>query len=166
MIVILIISLILDGLLTNYLPYLVNDLSLFTPLLTVVTIFIIYPGFRKRERKYFITIFIVGLVYDLLYTNLLFFNALIFLVIAYLSKIIYKNYEVDCFKLIIYLIGIIISYEVLCASIFFIFDLVPITIDKLIYKITHSILLNIIYGEIIYFIMNKLLKNKKKISIN
>ena len=32
--IILIISLLLDGILSNYLPYLVNDLSLFTPLLT------------------------------------------------------------------------------------------------------------------------------------
>ena len=42
-IIIIITSIILDGLLTDYLPYLVNDLTLFTPMLTLVTIFIIYP---------------------------------------------------------------------------------------------------------------------------
>ena len=46
-----IISFIFDGVLTNYLPYLVNDLSLFTPLLTVVSIFILYPLNRKKENK-------------------------------------------------------------------------------------------------------------------
>ena len=33
-IIIIIISILLDGILTNYLPYLLNDLSLFTPLLS------------------------------------------------------------------------------------------------------------------------------------
>ena len=68
--IILLISIILDGVLTNFLPYLVNDLSIFTPLLTVVSIFILYPLNRKKENKFFILIFIVGIIYDLLYTNL------------------------------------------------------------------------------------------------
>ena len=163
---ILIISLILDGLLTNYLPFLVNELSLFTPLFTLTSIFIIYPFYRKKEKKYFILVFIIGIIYDLLYTNLLFFNALLFLVIAYLSKQIYKNFDISFIKLIIYISLIIISYETLTGLIIFIFNLVPITISKIIYKITHSLIINIIYGEIIYLILNKLLKNNHKISIN
>ena len=108
--IILLISIILDGILTNYLPYLVNDLSLFTPLLTVVSIFILYPLNRKKETKFFILMFIVGIIYDLLYTNLLFLNGLLFFLIAFISKIIYKNFETSYFKLIIYTILIILIY--------------------------------------------------------
>ena len=79
-IIIIVISLLFDGLLTNYLPYLVNDLSYFTPLFTVVSIFIIYPFYRKNNKKYFITVFLLGFIYDLFYTNLLFYNAVIFLI--------------------------------------------------------------------------------------
>jgi len=165
-IIIMIFSLLLDGILTNYLPYLVNDLSLFTPLLTVVTIFIIYPFYRKKNEKYFVFIFIIGIIYDLLYTNLLFFNAILFIFIGFLSKYIYKNYEITYLKLIIYTILIIISYELLTCSLIFIFHLVPLTIPKIIYKITHSLLLNIIYIEIIYLIINLIPKKYKKISIN
>ena len=68
-IIIIITSIILDGLLTNYLPYLVNDLTLFTPMLTLVTIFIIYPFYRKKIKKYYLIVFIIGITYDLLYTN-------------------------------------------------------------------------------------------------
>ena len=85
--IILLISIILDGILTNYLPYLVNDLSLFTPLLTVVSIFILYALNRKKETKFFILMFIVGIIYDLLYTNLLYLNGLLFVLIAFISKI-------------------------------------------------------------------------------
>ena len=166
LIVIIVISLLLDGILTNFLPYLVNDLSIFTPMFTLVVISIIYPYYRKDEKKFFITVFITGLIYDLLYTNLLCFNGLLFLLIGYLSKIIYSNYRMNYLKLIIYIIIIITIYESVTGLVLFIFNLVPISIYKIFYKITHSLILNIIYAEIIYFIFDKVVSKYKKISIN
>ena len=151
--IIQILSLLLDGILTNFLPYLQNDLSLFTPLLSVISIFLIYPFFRKEKKKYLINVFIYGMIYDLFYTNLLFWNACIFLVIGLLTIFIYKNYEISLLKIIIPIIVIITSYELINASIIWIFHLVPITLSKVIYKITHTLLLNIIYGVVIYFII-------------
>lgn len=164
--IIIIISIILDGILTNYLPFLVNDLSFFTPLFTVASIFIIYPLNRKKEKKFFLIIFIVGIIYDLLYTNLLFLNGLLFLLITLISKVIYKNFEIDYFKLIIYIIFIITIYESVYAGVLFIYRAVPITFYKLTYKITHTLLLNVIYVEILYFIIKHLPKKYRKISIN
>ena len=165
-IIIIIISILLDGILTNYLPYLVNDLSLFTPLLTLVSIFIICPFFRKSEKTYYILAFIIGIIYDLLYTNLLFFNGVLFLAIANISKYIYKNYEITSLRLIVYTIILITIYESMIGIILFSFQLVPITFYKVIYKIGHSLLLNIIYAELLYLVLNKILKRHKKISIN
>ena len=164
--IILLISIVLDGILSNFLPYLVNDLSLFTPMLTVIEIFMIYPFFRKKEKNYFITIFIVGMIYDLLYTNLVFFNGVLFLIIGFISLEIYKNFEISYLKLIIYLILIISAYEILTGIILLIFNMVPVTLYKVLYKITHSLILNIIYGELIYLIMNLIPKKYRKISIN
>ena len=48
----MILSLLLDGILTNYLPYLVNNLSLLTPLLTLISLLIIYPFYQKNHEKY------------------------------------------------------------------------------------------------------------------
>lgn len=165
-IIISFISLILDGILTNYLPYLENDLSLFTPMFTLTILFIIYPFYRKDLKKYYITLFLIGIIYDLFYTNLLFFNAILFLIIGFISAYLYKNYEVTYIKLIIYLILIISIYELMTGLILFIFNLVPVTPYKVIYKITHSIILNIIYGELIFLILSILPKRFKKISIN
>jgi cell shape-determining protein MreD len=164
--IILLISIILDGVLTNFLPYLVNDLSIFTPLLTVVSIFILYPLNRKKENKFFILIFIVGIIYDLLYTNLLFLNGLLFVLIALISKVIYKNFEISYLKIIIYTIIIIVIYESVYAGILFIYRVVPVTLIKLLYKISHTLILNIIYTELLYLIINKLPKKYKRISIN
>ncbi len=165
-IIIMIISLLLDGLLTNYLPYLVNDLSYFTPLFTLISIFIVYPLYRKKEKEYFISIFILGFVYDLLFTNLLFFNAVLFVFIGFIIKYIIKNFELGYIKIIIYVLLIVIFYESLTALFLGVFNIVPITIDRLIYKITHSLLLNIIYSELLFIIIKLLPKRFKEISIN
>lgn len=162
----MIISLLLDGLLTNYLPYLVNDLSYFTPLFTLISIFIVYPLYRKKEKEYFISIFILGFVYDLLFTNLLFFNAVLFVFIGFIIKYIIKNFELGYIKIIIYVLLIVIFYESLTALFLGVFNIVPITIDRLIYKITHSLLLNIIYSELLFIIIKLLPKRFKEISIN
>ena len=164
--IIIIISFILDGLLTNYLPFMINDLSIFTPLLTIVSIFLVFPLFYKKEKQFFITISLLGILYDLFYTNLLFFNSVLFIVIAYLTKYIYKNYEITFLKLIIYITIIIATYECLTGFILFIFQVVPITVNRVWYKIIHSLLLNIIYGEFLLGIMNIIPKKFKKIRIN
>ena len=41
--IILVVSFLLDGILTNFLPFSVGDLSLFTPLTTIVAIVVLYP---------------------------------------------------------------------------------------------------------------------------
>lgn len=163
---IMILSIYFDGLLTNILPYLENDLSLFTPMLTIVSLFLIYPFYRKREKEYFIRIAILGFIYDLLYTNLLFYDALVFLLLGYVVKIIYKNLDIRPFKISLYVIGLIILNELLLSFMILVFQLTPITISEIIYKISHSILLNIIYAEGIYFIMKHLPKKLKRIDIN
>lgn len=163
---IIVIAFILDGVLTNFLPYMPNDLSLFTPLLTLTTIFLIYPFYKKKEVSFYLIIFFLGIIYDLFYTNLLFFNAILFLEIGLLTKYIYKNFDINYLKIIFYIIMIITAYEATSALLILIFNLVPITLEKLLYKITHSLLLNIIYAEIIYFIIQMLPSKYKDISIN
>ena len=162
----MVISLIFDGIIINYLPYLVNDLSFFTPMFTLISIFIIYPLYRKKEKYYFIALFILGIVYDLMYTNMLFFNATIFIIIGLFTKIINKNLELSILKNIIYIIFIIIIYEFVTAIILYIYNIVPISIDKVLYKIIHSIILNVIYGDILFLFIKVLPKKYKEININ
>jgi cell shape-determining protein MreD len=126
----------------------------------------IYPFFRKKEKNYFIIIFIVGIIYDLLYTNLLFFNGVLFVIIGLLIRYIYKTYEITPLRLILYLIILIISYETLTGLILLIYNVVPVTFYKVFYKIINSLLLNIIYGELIYLIIKLIPTKYKKISIN
>ena len=61
-IIILFISTYLDGFLTLFLPYMKNSLTLFTPMFTLVSIFIVFPLYRKKEKQYLITVGLLGLM--------------------------------------------------------------------------------------------------------
>ena len=164
-IIIIALSRFFDGLITNYIPYQFNNLSLFTPELTVIGIFLVYPLFKKNKKNYFLIIFFSGFIYDLLYTDLIFVNAFLFLLLGYITKIIYSNLEVNVFKLVIYLILLIILYETLLFSTLFIFNKIDFIVSNLFYKIINSILLNVLYGILGYLIINKFVirKNRKRL---
>lgn len=164
--IILGVSFLIDGILTNFLPFMEGDLSLFTPLITVVVLFLISEFFDHEDKKYYITAFVTGILYDLFYTNLLFLNGFLFLGIAYVSKYIYKNEKQDFIRVIFYLIFIIILYEGSIALLITLFNVVPMSLERVVYKISHSLLLNIIYGELIFLIIRLIPKKYTKKRLN
>ncbi len=160
-ILIIISSFILDIILSNVLPFMKGDLSIFTSLFVPITIYLIYPFYKNQELKYYIESFIIGIIYDLIFTNLLFFDGVIFLIISLVSVKIYKNFIVDKYKNIMYVFLIIILYEFLVASIFLIFNLVPICFYDFVYKISHTLLINVVYGFLLYEIIGSDSRQKK-----
>ena len=158
---IIISSFIIDIILSNVLPFMKGDLSIFTSLFVPITIYLIYPFYKNQELKYYIESFIIGIIYDLIFTNLLFFDGVIFLIISLVSVKIYKNFIVDKYKNIMYVFLIIILYEFLVASIFLIFNLVPICFYDFVYKISHTLLINVVYGFLLYEIIGSGSRQKK-----
>ena len=165
-IIILIISFILDGILTNFLPYTVGSLSIFTPYLTLTSLIIVYQFYYHKDKEYLLTAFILGLLYDLFYTNLLFFNGLIFVLIAYIVIKWYKVTGFNIISILIYVTVLISLYEFIFAGMIIVFDLVPVNINKLLYKISHSLVLNLIYIEVLYLVISLIPKKYKKFMIN
>ena len=165
-VVLMIISLLLDGILSNFLPFLVNDLSFFTPMFSIVCIFICYPFYRKSEIKYYIILFVFGIIYDLFYTNLLFLDGCLFVILGYFSYYLQKVFGLGYFKMIIYAMVMVCTYEVLFSLILFVYNMVPITITMVLYKIVHSLILNILYLELLYVIVKIIPKKYKKINLN
>ena len=165
-VIILVVSFLLDGILSNFLPYMVGDLSLFTPMFTIVSLVIIYPFFTKKLKYYFITCFLVGLVYDFMYTNLLFYNAVLFLAVGLMLMFLYRYIRPSWLSLILFIVVVIAGYECMNAIVILAFQLVPMTFYRLLYKISHSLLLNLCHGEILYFIIWLLPERYKRVSIN
>ena len=132
------VSFFLDGVLSKY----ISPNSIFLPLFTIVSLVLIYPYFNNNNNRYFKYIAILGLLYDIAYMNMAFYNFFIF--IKYLlSHRLYIN--------IIITIILIIVYR------FINFVFANITIKHvswydLFKSIYSSLILNIIYCIIIYLI--------------
>jgi len=165
--IIIILSLLLDGILSNFLPFMVGKLSYFTPLFTVVSVLIIYPFFKKKENsKYLIITFLTGLVYDLLYTNLLFFHALLLPLLGVITIFLYKYFDRNSLMILIETILIITLYQGLTVIVYLLFQVVPITLNDFLYVLEHTLFINIIYTELGYLIIKVLPEKYLGLSIN
>ena len=156
----LVVSFLLDGILSNFLPYMNQSLSLFTPYFSVSFLFLMVPFFRKdEEKKYYLIAILYGFFYDVFYTNLLMCHVILFVFVAFMSKKIWKNMQLNFITIPFFIALIIGIYHASFLLLLSLFNIVNPSIQSFLYLWSHSILLNIIYGEILYLILNKL--NKK-----
>lgn len=155
------ISFLLDGLLSNFMPYNLNNISSFTPLFTVISLVLIYPLFNNQNKYYLVYAFLLGIIYDLTYTDTMLFNGMLFLIIAYIIKFIYAYFVDNIYNsvsigIVILTLYIIISYGVLS-----LLNYVEFNIVYLFYKIIKTIILNVLYNLVSYFIIDKITKKFK-----
>ena len=151
-IIYLVISFLLEGIMSNIFP------SYFTTIYIIISFAIIYPYF-DNDKKFFILIFIFGILFDILYTSTIFVNTFIFIIIGIVIKILYNILPGNVFMTnIISYVGIII-YHILSFIILMITGYGDYSIILLFNIIIHSIFMTIIYTSISYFIM-KFMYNK------
>ena len=131
-----IISLLLELFFSQIIP---KNLYLI-PLFTLVSIL-----FLKKNNKYYIFLFILGFIYDLFFTEVIFLHSIIFILIGLINK---RNILILILIIVIYQIIIYISYSIL--------DIIDVDIKEFIFISIHYYVINIIY----YFILSIIYKNK------
>jgi len=142
--ILLIISLYLDGLIASL------NIEYLVPLLTLSSlIFLRY----YNNVKYYLLSFIVGLIYDLLFTNVLLFHSVIFLNIALIIKHIKIKDNLKN-NILLTLISIVL-YRIIM---YLLFILLHVNMN-LFESIYNSIIINILFVIIIYP-LKKMNKNK------
>lgn len=151
----IIVSFLLESIISNFV---LIDSLLWLPLFTLVSLVIVVPYFNRKEANYLKLCAITGLFYDIVFTDTLCFNMLLFvllgIVISKVMSIINFNFiSIVFFIPIIIIFYRILSYLIICFSGFLIFDWVHL--GESIYS---SLLINILYGVILYFITSKLSK--------
>ena len=133
-----ILSIFLEGFITNFVAF---DTNLFNNCFSLISLIIIFPYFYNNRKLYFIISFIIGLIIDIAYTDTLFLNAFIYLFIAYiitkLSMLILSNFFNNIFLTLL----IIIIYRV---TTYFLLVILSSIILNVIYVIILSILSNIV----------------------
>ena len=157
-IIYLVVSFLLEGIMSNIFPSTLSNISYFTTIYIIISFAIIYPYF-DNDKKFFILIFIFGILFDILYTSTIFVNTIIFIIIGIDIKILYNVLPENVFMTnIISYIGIII-YHILSFIILMITGYMDYSIILLFNIIIHSIFMTIIYTSISYFVI-KFIYNK------
>ena len=143
--------LILDGIMMFIMPVFYHQINYFYPMFTISLIPFLY---YDNIKDYYNFILIIGIIYDLLYSNLFFFNGLMFLLLSKIDIKILKLMKNNYFTYLILVIINILLYD------FILFILVSLNnkefvINEYFYKIVRSLSVNIFISIIYYLIFKR-----------
>lgn len=156
MILIIFISFILDNIISLFL----NHNSIFFPLFTLLSLIIIF-SYNLKNHHYFLLSLGIGLLYDAAFTDVIFLNSSIFLLLSLVIYLIFKAINYNLFNIILLSLLLIISYRIITYILFLLYFNISFNIYTLIRGIYSSIIINIIYILILYFIRNKKINGSK-----
>jgi len=148
-IIILLISLLLDGLIPNITLYNINNLTYFTPMCTVICLIFLY------NDKDFIKLYLqVSIIYGSLYMSNILLSFILFFCVMISIKLMKKILEDNLFIIIL---EILIVMTIFDGIYFLILSILTsnFIFNNYLYKFTHSLLLNLVYGLILYKITKK-----------
>ena len=152
--IIIIFSFLFESIMSN----IVNMNSLFVPLFTLVSLSLVYPYFKKKYNNFIIVCGIVGLLYDIIFTNSLFINTISFILLSFLIIYNYKLFKYNILFSNLFNIILIACYRFISYILLVIIGYTKFNFYNLINGIYTSLIINIIYGVIIYIIIKKLAK--------
>ena len=149
----LIVSFCLDGIVSNFIPI---HSQLLIPLLTLMSLLIIYPYFNHHEDDYLKVAGVLGLCYDIVFTDTVFLHCVLFLLVALFIRLLnewFSNNIVSIGFMAVLVIAFdrILEYSILSLVGFFAFDGM-----YLLQGIYSSILLNVIYAILLYVVTDKI----------
>ena len=154
-----IISFLLDGLISNYTAINLVDPSYLRTIYTIISLVIIYHYF-DNQKKYLYILLILGLLFDIVYTNTFILNTTIFFIIyLILQKLDYllpNNLLTINLKSLI----AITTYHVLTYIILLLVNYNSYNLKLLFIILSRSIIMTIIYTTISYFIIKKIFSKK------
>lgn len=157
-IVILIVSFVLESVISNF--FSVN--SFFVSLFSLTALIAVYPLFEEEKSQYFISAWLLGLAYDLIYTDTIIFQAFLFLLIAYLVTLLRTVLSDNLLNLIVVLLICIISYRTVNYFSLIITGNLDFNFMNFLASIYKSIILNVIYCLCLSWIVNIIKRKKKK----
>lgn len=159
--VIIILSCLIQGTVSNYIGYTYVNLSLFSTIYVLVSLLIIRPYF-ENEKKYLILLLVFGLIMDATFTNTFILNTSLFLVTYYFSKLFHFFFPYNLFTINISTLLSIFVYHTINFLFLTVLKYDNYTIWVLVKVLSHSVVMTISYTSILYVIIEFI---KKKLDL-
>lgn len=155
-VILLLISFLLEGIISNFVP--INGFLL--PLFTLMALIIIYPLFDEHS-EYYKYAFITGLAYDLFYTDTIIFHAIIFCFIAFLITRLNLVLSDNYFNILIIVAICILIYRSVTYGLLVLVSNMSFDFITLMLSVLKSLIINLIYSMILFFVVKKCQKKYK-----
>ena len=159
-IIYIIISFLLDGIMSNILPFNLVDPSYFKTIYSVISLVIIYNYF-DNQKKYLSILIILGIFFDIVYTNTFILNIIVFLVIYIVLSNLDYVITTNIFTINLKSLVCIFTYHIITYIILLLANYNNYSIKLLGLILLRSIIMTIIYTTISYLLMNKIYDNKR-----
>lgn len=155
--IVFIISFVLEGIASLYLPFLINDLNIYYPSFVLIAIIVLYPIFKNRKKinLFYISILFIGMFYDLVYTDTFLVHSFLFFISGIVVAKYYSRLGYNDYNFLLLCILVITIYNVVFYLLLVLFTDIPFQIYTLLYKLIHSYFLNLFYGYILYRCLSK-----------
>ena len=109
MIILVLITILIDYLLIYFIPSYFNNINFLYPMLTITLIVYLYK--KTDNKKYFKTVFLTGLLYDIVFSYIFLFNSLIFLMFAKIIKKLDRYFRINLVISLILVVLFIFLYD-------------------------------------------------------
>lgn len=139
----------------NIISLLINKSSIFFPLFTLLSI-IFLNSKNIKEHYYFLLCGITGFLYDMVFANNIFMNTGIFLFISLIIYLVFKRINYNLLSIIITSLFLIVIYRIITYFLYLLYSNISFDLIIMFKGVYSSIIINIIYIFIMYFINNKM----------
>lgn len=154
MILFYILSFVLDGIISLFL----SKNSVFLTLFSLMSLVITYPFYKKKESILYVGI-ILGLLYDIVYTQTLFLNTIIFLLLSLIILLFYKYIPYNIINLFVLSFLLIVLFRIFSYLSYAIIYGVTFEFKELIVSTYSSLISNFIYILLTNIFLKSKLKN-------
>ena len=152
------VSFFLDGIIPQLINSFAGSAVFLLPFFTVTFLIYLAVILNKEPYELLILSFIFGLFYDVAYTNVLFLNSFIFIIISVLLLLFYRQIKTNVLINIIVTILTILIYISLNYLVFQILGVASFSLENIFYIFIRSIPINITYISL----LTLLLKNRNQ----
>jgi len=150
-VILLIFSFLFEGFISNCIASSLTEFNLFSTLYTLITLVVIYQYFYN-EKKYYILLIIFSFLIDIVYTNTLILNVVLFIAISLIVKFLNFILPENILMVNIMSICSVILYHILSYIILTIINYNTYPMSLLLNICLNSIIMTIIYTTLIYYV--------------
>lgn len=158
---VLIFSFIFEAIFTK----LVNTTSFLIPLFTLTSLIMVYPYFNKKNVNYILVCLILGLFYDIVFADSIFVNTVSFGLVGALTMLCYNYIKCNVYSSSIVNLIMLITYRIISYIILLSINYITFNNRVFFSGIYKSLIVNIIYGILLYSVIEIIARkfNKKRV---